>query len=153
LLCCNIHGLILYLAKVALVAVELCEFGFGFLLVFFLFFISSLHLCRLASVLLRCRLFLPWDPAGSNTITVESLMSQLIWNTIQTKNKKQQPQENSLNIFTEQIFTGQLFSLTITSLSIFCSLCFYFLTKNKKKKRKERKKPAIWKAEWFPWWS
>ena len=78
-------------------------------------------------------------------------MSQLIWNTIQTKNKKQQPQENSLNIFTEQIFTGQLFSLTITSLSIFCSLCFYFLSKNKKKKRKERKKPAIWKAEWFPW--
>ena len=56
-------------------------------------------------------------------------MSQLIENTIQTNNKKQQPQDNSLNIFTEQIFTGQLFSLTITSMRILCSLCFYFLSK------------------------
>lgn len=42
------------------------------------FFSSVLRLCRLASVLLRCRLFLPEGPSGSNTITVESLMSQLI---------------------------------------------------------------------------
>lgn len=56
-------------------------------------------------------------------------MSQLIENTIQTNNKKQQPQDNSLNIFTEQIFTGQLFSLTISSMRILCSLCFYFLSK------------------------
>lgn len=56
-------------------------------------------------------------------------MSQLIQNTIQTNNKKQQPQDNSLNIFTEQIFTGQLFSLTISSMRILCSLCFYFLSK------------------------
>ena len=127
-MCCNIHGLILYLAKVALVAVELCEFALVW--VFRWCFVSSiLRLCRLASVLLRCRLFLPDGPVGSKLITVESLMSQLIKNTIQTNNKKQQPQDNSLNIFTEQIFTGQLFSLTITSMRILCSLCFYFLSK------------------------
>lgn len=56
-------------------------------------------------------------------------MSQLIQNTNQTNNKEQQPQDYSLNIFTEQIFTGQLFSLTITSMRILCSLCFYFLSK------------------------
>lgn len=44
--------------------------------------------------------------------------------TSQTNNKKQQPQDNSLNIFTEQIFTGQLFSLTITSMRILCFIMF-----------------------------
>lgn len=151
MLCCNIHGLILYLAKVALVAVELCEFALVWVLLVFLFFMFILHLCRLASVLLRCRLLLPWDPAGSNTITVKSLMSQLISRIqFQPNNKKQQPQIHSLSIFTEQIFTGQLFSLTVTSLCIFCSKCFYFLSK---KKKREKKKPAIWKVDWFPWWS
>lgn len=102
-------------------------FSLGFSLMFC--FLSILRLCGLASVLLRCRLFLPDGPIGSKWITVESLMSQLIKNTIQTNNKKQQPQDNSLNIFTDQIFTGQLFSLTITSMRILCSLCFYFLSK------------------------
>ena len=63
--------------KVALVAVELCEFALVWVFVD-VFFLSILRLCRLASVLLRCRLFLPEGPAGSNTITVKSLMSQLI---------------------------------------------------------------------------
>lgn len=31
-------------------------------------------------------------------------MSQLTYNTIQANNKKQQPQTNLLNIFTEQFF-------------------------------------------------
>lgn len=88
-MCCNIHGLILYLAKVALVAVELCEFALVWVSVCFFFSsVSCIFAVRLVSVLLRCRRFLPWDPAGSNTITVKSLMSQLIWKKIQTNNKK-----------------------------------------------------------------
>lgn len=69
-------------------------------------------------------------------------MSQLIQNTIQTNNKKQQPHDNSLTIFTEQIFTGQLFCFTITSMLSWVHCVFTFFPK---------KKPAIWKVEWFPW--
>lgn len=135
-MCCNILGLILYLAKVALVAVELCEFAlvwvlcwcFLFCFVFFHLYSASLQagfsafemspLFTLRSSWIRynnCwKLHEPADlEYGSNQ-----------WQKATTTRKK-----NSSNIFAEQIFTGQLFSLT--SIRIFCSLCFYFISKKR----------------------
>lgn len=147
MLCCNIHGLILYLAKVALVAVELCEFALVWVSVGVSFFPSlfCIFAGRLASVLLRCRLFLPWDPAGSNTITVRSLMSQLIWKTIQTNNKKKSNnnKETVWLFLLSKFFIRQLFSLTITSLHIFCSFCFYFLSKKEKKETRHMESGVV----------
>lgn len=133
-MCCNIHGLILYLAKVALVAVELCEFAlvwdFSFSFLVFPFSSLFLHLCRLASMLFT---LMPRWIKDNNSLKLNE-PADLEKKTIQTNNKKQQLQENSLNIFTEQIFKGQLFSLTVTSQCIFFSFLFIMFLLSFKRK-------------------
>lgn len=145
-MCCNIHGLILYLAKVALVAVELCEFALVWVSVCFFFSsVSCIFAVRLVSVLLRCRRFLPWDPAGSNTITVKSLMSQLIWKKIQTNNKKATRKLFDYFYWANFYKAAIFFNNNKSAYFLFIPFLFSF--------QKKEKKPAIWKVEWFPWWS
>lgn len=140
-MCCNIHGLILYLAKVALVAVELCEFAlvssFFFRCCFSSVFLSVFSLLS-ASLQAGFSAFemLPLFTLRSSRITYNNCW-KLKWasrprNTIQNPStKSNNHSDNSLTIFTKQIFTGQLFSFTITSMLSLGALCFYFLSKKR----------------------
>lgn len=136
-MCCNIHGLILYLAKVALVAVELCEFALVWVsfFLFFWFFFSLVFSLLSASLQAGFSAFemLPLFTLGSNRISYNNCWklnepAELEYNSEPTT-KSNNHSDDGLTIFTEQIFTGQLFSFTITSMLFLGALCFYFLSK------------------------
>lgn len=129
-MCCNIHGLILYLAKVALVAVELCEFALVWISVG-VFFSSSLYSASLQagfSALEMSPLFTQ-DPAGSNTITVKSLMSQLIQipfrkKTMTKSNNHKKVKKKFEYFYQARFLQGSYFSLQYLGCVFFC--LFYF---------------------------
>lgn len=142
-MCCNIHGLILYLAKVALVAVELCEFAlvWVFVGVFFPLYSASLQAG-----------FSAFEMSPLSTRRSSWIKYNNCWKLNEPAdleyNSNQQQKATTTRWQSEYFYWADFYRAAIFFNNNVCVSCVHYVFTFFPKK-----KPAIWKVEWFPWWS